>query len=80
MAGLLVATPLAVSADPTSVAAQTTSAPAQQPLDAADAEHYAAREKQSPKASEFKGGSQGIYIGGGALTIVLIVLLIVIIL
>lgn len=43
-----------------------------------EAQSYAAREKQAPALQEFQGGSASIYIGGGALTVVLLVILIVI--
>jgi hypothetical protein len=46
-----------------------------------EASDYAAREAAAPALGQFKGGDgAGIYIGGSALTVVLIVLLIVIIL
>jgi len=55
-------------------------APAPVAATAADASDYAAREAAAPALGQFEGGdSAGIYIGGSALTVVLIVLLIVII-
>ena len=45
---------------------------------AADAQGYAAREKQSAGLQDFKGGEGYIYIGGGVLTAVLLILLILI--
>ncbi len=46
-----------------------------------DARDYAAREAAAPALAQFAGGDgAGIYIGGSALTVVLLVLLIVIIL
>jgi hypothetical protein len=76
----LVGTPLVASADSAPVAAQTTPSREAKPAAVADAEGYAAREKQSPAAAKFEGGGEGVYIGSGALTLVLIVLLLVVIL
>jgi hypothetical protein len=45
-----------------------------------DARDYAAREAASPAAAAFEGAGAGIYIGGSALTVALVVLLILIIL
>lgn len=39
---------------------------------------YAAREAAAPELAQFTGGDGGIYIGGGVLTVVLLVLLILI--
>jgi hypothetical protein len=80
VAAALVATPIAASAEPAPVAAQLTGVAEQQPAAVTDAERYAELEKESPATAKFEGGARGIYIGGGALTIVLIVLLLVIIL
>jgi hypothetical protein len=44
------------------------------------ARDYAAREAANPALGAFEGGGAGIYIGGSALTVALIVVLIVIIL
>ena len=41
----------------------------------ADAAGYAQREQQSPKAAQFEGGSSTIYIGGGVVTVLLVVIL-----
>ncbi|HEY5946490.1 MAG TPA: hypothetical protein VIV40_13400 [Kofleriaceae bacterium] len=79
LATALIGTPLVAAADPAPVSTQST--PAQpKAASAPDAEHYAALEKQTPAAATFEGGGEGIYIGTGVLTVVLIVLLIVIIL
>jgi hypothetical protein len=43
-----------------------------------DAQQYAAREKQTQGLQDFQGGEGYIYIGGGVLTAVLLVLLILI--
>jgi hypothetical protein len=48
----------------------------QAPAAPAEAQQYAERERQARELENFRGGDVGIYIGGGALTIVLIVLLI----
>lgn len=77
---LLVGTPLAASADAPAVAMQITPSPAPKSAVAADADRYAALEKQSPATAKFEGGGEAIYIGGSVLTVVLILLLIVIIL
>jgi len=45
-----------------------------------DARDYAARDASNPQLDAFEGGGGAIYIGGSALTVALIVLLIVIIL
>ena len=68
IAAALVGAPIAASADPAREASVT------------DAQRYAELEKESPAAATFQGGGQGVYIGGGALTIVLIILLVLVIL
>lgn len=80
IATALVGTPLAASADPDPIVARTIPSPAAKAADMADAERYAAREKQTPAAATFEGGSNSVYIGGSALTVVLIILLVVIVL
>lgn len=80
----LVGAPALVAADPTptpiaSHASQATRATAPKPADAAEVSRYAQLEEQSADAAKFEGGGNGIYIGGSALTIVLIVLLLIII-
>jgi hypothetical protein len=45
----------------------------------AEAQGYAAREKQSQGLQDFQGGDGYIYIGGGALTLVVVILLLLII-
>lgn len=42
-----------------------------------EARAFAAREKQSPELENFKGGGVSIYIGSGALLVIVIVLLII---
>jgi hypothetical protein len=76
-AGTIRQAPAAVAEAPGGRAAR--SAPVHEsPVEARD---YAAREAAAPALGQFEGGDgAGIYIGGSALTIVLIVLLIVIIL
>ena len=44
-----------------------------------DAQRYAAREKQSPAAQDFKGGDAYIYLGGGAVTLAVVILLLLVI-
>jgi hypothetical protein len=89
-AGLLVClaclAPLTVAASapsPAGAAAQRSiGQPSAQPF-AADTEatrDYAAREAAAPALAEFRGGDVGIYIGGSAVTVLLVVLLVVIIL
>jgi hypothetical protein len=68
---------------PAAIADSPTGGPAERvPVNAPSTEagEYAAREAATPALGAFEGGSVGIYIGGSALTIVLVVLLIVIIL
>lgn len=43
-----------------------------------ETQRYAAREEQAQALRDFQGGSASIYIGGGALTVILLVILIVI--
>ncbi len=52
---------------------------ADRPLQAEAAESYAAREAAAPELEQWQGGHAGLYIGGSALTVVLIILLIVVI-
>lgn len=67
-ASLLVGAPLVAAAEPASKPAIS------------DEARYEALEKQTPDAAKFEGGGNGVYIGGSALTVVLIMLLIVIVL
>ena len=48
------------------------------PAAATPSQTYAQREQQSQQLQDFRGGDVAIYLGGGALTILLIVLLILI--
>ena len=64
--------PLVASAAPDRTEVTTTVATKAQP--AADAQRYAAREAQSPKAADFQGGAEGVVIIGTS-TIVLAVLI-----
>lgn len=74
----LVGTPLVAAADPRPVAAQVAPSSAPKAGTPDEVEGYAVREQQAPATTaEFDGGARGIYIGGGALTLVLVVLLIV---
>jgi len=45
-----------------------------------EARDYAAREAATPTLGRFQGGGVGVYVGGGAVTAVLLVVLIVILL
>jgi hypothetical protein len=60
--------------------ARSLAEPARSDDAAAEASHYAAREAAAPALGKFKGGGAGIYIGGSALTVILVVVLIVILL
>lgn len=44
-----------------------------------EASDYAAREKAAPQLAEFSGGERGIYLGTGALIVVLLVVLILVV-
>jgi hypothetical protein len=68
LAAMLIGTPLVAAADPAPKA------------EISDEAHYEALEKATPEAAKFEGGSDAVYIGGSALTVVLIILLIVIVL
>jgi hypothetical protein len=58
---------------------ESSGAPVRSQLATADeAQGYAAREKQATGQQDFKGGEGYLYIGGGALTVALLVLLILI--
>jgi hypothetical protein len=76
----LAAPPVAPSPEaPASAAPQATtddSAPAKPSRQTS----YAAREAASPHAADFKGNGVGIYIGGGTLAVVLLIVLIVVLL
>jgi hypothetical protein len=83
--GLLVggAPPLATAAPAASPAPPTLVAPPPAERLPEDANRrqlrYAEREAASPRSAEFKGGdSVAIYIGGGAVTLVLLIVLIVV--
>lgn len=80
LAAALLGAPLAASAEPAPVAAQHAPGRTANPSVVADAERYGERELQSPASAKFEGGSEGVYIGGSALAVVLIILLIVVIL
>jgi len=43
-------------------------------------EGYAQRESRSPRTADFKGGHEGIYIGGSGVALVLLIVLLVILL
>jgi hypothetical protein len=45
-----------------------------------EANNYAKREAATPKLGEFEGGGTGIYIGGGVLTVALLIVLIIVLL
>jgi hypothetical protein len=64
---------------PTEVAQARAERPAQTTSLAPTAEgsDYASREAAAPALGDFRGGDAGIYIGGGALSVLVIVLLIV---
>lgn len=72
------------AAPASSETAPTNTAPAArqaQPAAAStDTARYAAREKQAGERQDFRGGGAGIYIGGSALTVALIIILAIIIL
>ena len=66
--------PVVVAQAPAGRSAQTTSlAPT------AEVSDYAAREAAAPALGEFKGGDAVIYIGGGALSVLVIVLVIILV-
>lgn len=73
----LVGAPLAATADPRPVPAQTERGPKAAAAD--ETVSYAEREAQDKDkaVAEFDGGARGIYIGGGALTIALLVVIII---
>jgi hypothetical protein len=83
LATTLVGAPYIASATPAPIAtvsAPATTSKAPKASDATDVARYAELEQQSPAAGTFEGGGSAIYIGGSALTLVLVILLIVIIL
>jgi hypothetical protein len=55
-------------------------APPTAPGPTSEASEYAEREAATPELAEFDGGHRGIYIGGGAVTVLLIVLLVLVLL
>jgi uncharacterized ion transporter superfamily protein YfcC len=64
---------------PAPVASGSAEAASTAPVPASASQTYAQREKQSRGLEDFRGGEVvGIYIGGGALTVLLFILLIVI--
>lgn len=82
LASVLFAGPaFAETAPAAPIAGETSGAPVQQAAPGSDAARYAAREEQAKGLEQFAGGhDNAIYIGSGALTLILIVLLIVILL
>jgi hypothetical protein len=69
------------TAAPRVAAAGATSRPVAEPTAPAptsEVNRYAERESATPELGEFDGGHRGIYIGGGAVTVLLIVLLVLI--
>ena len=66
--------PAVVAQAPATGMAQTTSL-----ASTAQATDYAAREAAAPALGEFKGGDAVIYIGGGALSVLVIVLVIILV-
>jgi len=66
--------PAVVAEAPAARMSQTTA-----PVPAAEASDYAAREAATPALGQFQGGEATIFIGGSALAVLLIVLLIVLI-
>jgi hypothetical protein len=77
------ACPSVASAEPTTVPTEevaTTPTVAPDPAPVDDATRYAEQEKQTPAAANFEGGGRGVYIGGSAVTLVLLVILLVILL
>jgi hypothetical protein len=79
IATALLGSPVAAFAESAPVAAQVTSA-SPKPAAVADADRYAALEKQSSAAARFEGGAQAVYIGGSVVTLLLVVLILVIVL
>ena len=68
--------------DPPAVVAEAPSRRLAQPTSlapTAEVSNYAAREAATPGLGEFKGGDAVVYIGGGALTVLVIVLVIILI-
>lgn len=90
--GALMASPMsASSAEPPSQVAPASEvapgsvpaaepAPPAEPAAPSDAEQYAAREATDGTAATFEGGDSRVYISGGAITLVLIVVILVILL
>lgn len=70
----------AATPSPASAPAQGPAADPTVPAAPADDEQYAAREAKDKSAAEFEGGDATLYIGGGAVTVLLIVLILVIVL
>ena len=73
----------AFTPDPRPVAARVPVSPAPQPTapasaPASEASNFAEREAANPALGEFKGGDAAIYIGGSAVTVLVVVLLILI--
>ncbi len=85
-AALLVSPSIAASAEPpgsantTPAAPSTEPAPSKEPTAPAEADQYAAREASDGSAAEFEGGHSAVYISGGAVTLVLIIVILVILL
>lgn len=79
----LIGAPVAATAapaetPPAKIAAASDTRPAAQTT--SDASRYAEREKNAGAQEDFRGGGASIYIGGSALTIALVIILLIIIL
>jgi hypothetical protein len=76
---LFLAVPFTASAEPLPTPAEETTTGS--PAPASDADRYADREaRATPAVQEFQGGDGTLYVTGGAVTVILIVVLLVVLL
>ena len=76
VAGLMLAAPVAAYAAPTAEIVETTKAPTPAPAQDKDSTNYADREAQNQQVAEYEGGNTVIIgISGGALVVLLVLLL-----
>ena len=77
ISGLTSIAEAAATPDPQPIVAQAPNPVMQTTTSAAsESSDYAEREKANPALGEYQGGHNGVYIGGGAVTVVLVVLLV----
>jgi len=81
VAAALIGAPSAAALAEPATAAHVSAAvatPSKAPTSRTDADRYAARETKNTSVKDFRGGSGMLYVGGGAFTVLLIVVLVLV--